>query len=436
MKPREFDELIRQKFDQGDFEYNPASWEKLEGQMDRKATRRKIMMWLPLAPIAYISSVAASLAMIITIPVLMQHSVSRNEMPAGLVNVNTHHNAQQSSSPVLTGANTLAVNNNNIQYSKKEDKNDQFHLGLDAIKDELTNNNSVHHSDRSKMSRSDFDHAFAYDGYMENATDSRSNSLPLTFSIIGGYNTGSGMNGFSVGANGKKMLNDRFYVEGDVTFIDNSGIQNKLDPSATTSSMGTPYAIPVPDNTGSGNNQVVASNLPVAQVVPNLPSAGNNTNTGNSFMVARNTMRGARITSDPGETGPTPVSPTAPVQAMPNIHRTRYDLYYAQVSPAIGYHLYKNLSVGVGADVQRLLQGDNSMSTSTSATTTSDIAADSKLVPGFDIGLVGKTEVTLSDKIRASIYYRQGMNNVITPGSKYIDRSYLQIHLKFTLFKK
>ncbi len=40
MKPREFDDLIRQKFDRSDFEYNPRSWDKLEDQLDGRLAHR------------------------------------------------------------------------------------------------------------------------------------------------------------------------------------------------------------------------------------------------------------------------------------------------------------------------------------------------------------------------------------------------------------
>jgi hypothetical protein len=37
MKPREFDELVRQKFDQNEFAYNPGNWDRLVEQMDGRA---------------------------------------------------------------------------------------------------------------------------------------------------------------------------------------------------------------------------------------------------------------------------------------------------------------------------------------------------------------------------------------------------------------
>jgi hypothetical protein len=49
---------------------------------------------------------------------------------------------------------------------------------------------------------------------------------------------------------------------------------------------------------------------------------------------------------------------------------------------------------------------------------------------------MGKTEVNLAKRVRAAVYYRKGINNVITPMNKYIDRDYLQFQIKCTVFDK
>src|SRR6185312_9451687 len=69
MKPKEFDELVRQKFDQNDFEYNPRNWDKLAEELDGRAKKRNVIMWwwMPLA------GVAASVALAMAIPAFMKH---------------------------------------------------------------------------------------------------------------------------------------------------------------------------------------------------------------------------------------------------------------------------------------------------------------------------------------------------------------------------
>ena len=436
MKPNEFDELIRRKFDQNDFEYNPANWDRLDDRMDKKATRRKILMWLPLAPIAYISSVAASLAMIISIPVLMQHNTTSTatQHTVAVTHTNTptvsRNNIELTNLPPDNIKDAVADNkagrNMNVAHEEKISKftfSANTALVTDLLND-ITNkeeaNTKPQHKNTNSFSRNDFVYGTADERYRHNKGGQGS------ISLIGGFNYGASTNVFSIGANAKKMLTDKLYVEGDIAFVDNSGIQNKLDPSSIKASYSMP--IQTQDNTNGGSPSASGS----MAMSPNAPGAPVTTaSVINNSTVPKSLMANARIASNP-----TTDVPPSPVQAMPDIHRIKYDLYYAQFAPAVGYHLHKNLSVGVGADVQRLLQGENNLSTNPSATTAADIAADNKLVPGFDVGLVGKTEVTVTNKIKASVYYRQGMNNVIAPGNKFIDRSYMQIYLRFTIFGK
>ena len=99
------------------------------------------------------------------------------------------------------------------------------------------------------------------------------------------------------------------------------------------------------------------------------------------------------------------------------------------MTPTLGYRVGKNLSVGVGADVQRLLIGD------VLVTETED-PADARELPGYDMGVVGKTEYKLSKDVRASVYYRKAMNQALSGNSKLLERDYLQVQLKFNIFNK
>jgi len=99
------------------------------------------------------------------------------------------------------------------------------------------------------------------------------------------------------------------------------------------------------------------------------------------------------------------------------------NLYYLQVTPTVGYQLMNKLSVGAGADVQRLFHDGNK---------TAFIAENGKMtpVPTMDYGLVGKTEYSLLKNLKAGVQYRYGMNNVLAPDKNYVNRSYLQVQLK------
>ena len=60
MKAREFDELVRQKFDQDDFAYNPAHWDQLAEELDGRKTKRRtlFMWWAPLIGVAASMAIA------------------------------------------------------------------------------------------------------------------------------------------------------------------------------------------------------------------------------------------------------------------------------------------------------------------------------------------------------------------------------------------
>src|ERR1700761_2512926 len=81
MKPKEFDELIKQRFDQGDFAYEARNWDQLAGQLDGRAKKRSIMMWW-WAPLV---GMAASVALAMGVTALIRH----DEGAAGGSMINT-----------------------------------------------------------------------------------------------------------------------------------------------------------------------------------------------------------------------------------------------------------------------------------------------------------------------------------------------------------
>ena len=106
-----------------------------------------------------------------------------------------------------------------------------------------------------------------------------------------------------------------------------------------------------------------------------------------------------------------------------------YNLSYAQVTPSIGYQLMKRMSIGVGPDFQQMLV-DNRPATDAS------YRGNIQVAPAFDVGFIGKSEYALTKKIKAAVYYRKGVNSIITLTDKYIDRDYVQFQVKCTIFNK
>ena len=113
------------------------------------------------------------------------------------------------------------------------------------------------------------------------------------------------------------------------------------------------------------------------------------------------------------------------------VTQTPSNFLYVQFNPSLGYQVHKKVSLSLGADLQRLLDQNDNLKT---LVYTSD---EMKLIPGLDVGLTGKTEYAVTKKLKAGVLYREGINNLVNGGGdEYLDRRYLQVQLKFTVFGK
>ena len=411
MKPKEFDGLIRQKFDQNDFAYNPDNWEKLAEKLEGREKKRSIIIWwwLPLA------GMAASVALALGVTTLLRQQTDASN-GAGMAKVQnaagsqTHQDLPGSSifNPAsaqneIPGqdatANSLANNTyskthnqqiNTIVKKRKNnitnEENDEDTYGIDlknarpntiawqATKIDLT-------KEVTKPAAQDKQAAAvaAIEAINTFKPEDTKPVKPSKLSIIlsGGYNHGNQNSGYMAGGTIRRMLNDKVYIESDVAL------------ASTTNTQSTEYLV---------------GQAPVS--------------------TAARQASAARTTSIQA-TKP----PVAEMQDILGQKNVSYDLYYAQVTPSIGYKVMKRMSVGVGPDFQQALADNRPAPSSVDR-------GNIQVAPLFDVGFVGKTEYALTKKVKAGIYYRKGVNNIITPMDKYIERDYLQFQVKYTIFNK
>ncbi len=403
MKPREFDELVRQKFDQGDFEYNPRNWEMLEEKMDGRAKKRSLLVWwaMPLA------GMAASVALAIGITSFWKNA-EQTDAVAGVSVKNakviayTEPKEQPKELAVLQVAQPEQYRASSKNQSKPagKSKGDLFVIKYENAVPKVKpaprqtiafNFNStksdntitpVQHTESKKK-------VIEQQGYATFKDEGMAvvKAAPK-FSVIvsGGLSQGNQNRGYAAGATIRRMVNSKVYVEGDVNFAQSNNTQS------------TKYLVTETSSSVSGITAVANT---------------------------------ARQTTAGKYTSPTAtIDETAP--ATREVIRTKdvsYGVYYAQVTPSVGYQVMKRMSLAAGPDFQKMLV-DNRPAPSTVDRGTLQEA------PSFDVGLVGKTEYALTRTIRAGVYYRKGINNVITPTGKYIDRDYLQFQVKCTVFNK
>lgn len=422
MKPGEFDELVRQKFDQNDFAYNARNWERLAEQMDGRAKKRSMLMWLWMPA----TGMAASVALAIGVTSLLHFDMPGNNAgnryattgkftprereqrvvamvpdvpyqaepaPAKAQQAHTKSTVKQP-----RRANTAIVVNTGIglklqnmaDHSQQQSTGDNKYTATEYN----TGNVNINAAPPAKAlpPKVEKKPAVAVVQPMETFRDQENKpqlAKKRNFSIIlsGGVNQGNNNSGYMAGATVRKMINDRVYVESDLAYANSDNVQR-------TKVMSQETIMPGGATGGVGS---VAGKVASASKVSD---------------------------ADAGTQIPTPT--------VRNVIKTQdisYNLSYAQITPGIGVKLMKRMSIGMGPDFQAMLH-DNRPATST--VDRENIA----VAPTFDVGFVGKTEVSFTNKIKAAVAYRKGVNGVINPSGKFIDRDYVQFQMKCAIFNR
>jgi len=387
MKPREFDELIRQKFDQNDFAYNPGNWDQLAEQMDGRAKKRSAMMWwlMPLAGMA--ASIALAMGVV---NFLRQPATGLSGNSTAFVQSGNFEKPQ-----ILPNEPATAIMATNPQYLQLTDRinnsvaRTKNKKGSVAERFAISFENAVGFTSSNRTKKSGFIYKdilipkkdkkdiAATEGYNTFKPEEEIVKPAKTSIIVSGsVNRGNQNSGYAVGATVRRMLNDKVFIESDVAFASSNNTQST---EVFVPNAGSPSA-----RTGAGR---VTATESVTTIVTPAPQGKN------------------------------------------VFENQSYNLYYAQVSPSIGYKVIKKMSIGVGPDFQQML-ADNRPAAST--VDRNNIA----VAPIFDVGFIGKTEYSLTKKVKAGVMYRKGINNILTPMDKYIDRDYLQFQLKCTIFNK
>ncbi len=391
MKPKEFDELIRQKFDQNDFEYNPRNWDMLVDELDGRAKKRNVIMWW-LMPLA---GVAASVALAMSVPAFL----SPDQQASPLAKVRSAHSAQPAIGAEQGGDSYAAAQmaatpyhhapiakakKKHVTSDVKEEADDKEFIALrfhdnDQSRSfshatiDLLNAGDVTRKDKIKK-----EVAVEVSTFKEEAPVVKK-APKLSIILSGGIARGSQNNGYTAGATIRRMINDKVYVEGDVAFASSNNTQTT---QYLTTADGTPIA-------GKYSHSGAKTSAPESY----------------------------KTTAQPEAVG---------VIKEANVN---YTLSYAQVTPSIGYKIMKRMSLAAGPDFQQMLVDNRPAASTVDRNQIQE-------VPAFDIGLIGKSEYNVTKRVKAGVSYRKGINSVITPTDKYIDRDYLQFQLKCIIFNK
>lgn len=362
MKSKEFDDLVRDSFENARLPYNPQNWQKLAAVLPEKRKMGIRYLLLPLA------SVAASVAMAIGITTWMNHGGDDHAVVAKSATTTRHIArtpaqqslaapafeevipfepiAQQETPTALPVAQHIpAPRKEVVPVNKMEEQPVQEIL--------VASNNPVPSSIENT----------AGNVFYQNLTPAKKEKRTY-ISMNAGYNYGTLRNGYVMGFTVGRKLNETFYVESDVSIVGNM--------------------------------------------------AGNNTKL--SFTTGTATATGKYTDA------PTQITKTIEMQKY-------YNIFYVQVAPSVNMKLAPKMSVGMGADMQRLMM-DKKLTVHTSD------GNNKKTLPMYDMGVTLKTEYNLTREIKASLNYRKGLNQALSGNKQLLDRDYLQLQLKFNILNK
>ena len=381
MKINEFDNLIKDKFEQTELAYNPANWGKLTQELSSTRGGRVINWTRSLGIAASLLLSIAAFTWILTrndkVDTVASVPAVANDQPAKVhhqkavpvptteiaetsnISERTTATPPRSASKLAGRGNTIpaSIATANIEPSvpASTEKTEQQPIAETKTGDTKEHNDISIQPAPNKTYVSN--EPFRPEPVIEQQPKGRTH-----LSITGGLNYGSLNTGYAAGINARQKLGRKVYIEGDLALVSNKSEQ----ASSVTPTQYNAYA------TGTAGRSAVANSL---------------------------------------------------TQAPSNF-------LYLQFNPSLGLQVHKKLSFSVGADLQRLLDHNNKVKT---LVYQSD---DLKLIPGTDVGLTGKTEYNVSNRIRAGVLYREGINNFINGSDDYFDRRYLQVQLKFRVLGK
>lgn len=396
MNASEFDGLLRKKFEQHEFAFQPEDWAKLQDQLDKQMPVRKSRN-RPFFLLFLVPGMAASVAAIACCVYFIQHVHSYNMDRQALSRAgNTTRQVRQArlasdfrhTIETTTGNNqSPAVTVTMESTMPAEHVREMAAALLQATPPSTTGNDGnvqVSLADPSqttagtvrKQQYQRIDLAFNENAYEEEQRRNRNTSL----SIGGGFNYGSMNAGYSVGINARRNISKKLFVEGDVAMVNNATRRYSETNTTTTFALSP------------------ARMSPKAKMTNGEPMALDN----NDFKSVSQREVTSQVTQ----------------------------LYYIQLAPTIGYQLCDELSIGAGPDFQQLLQSEEKKV----VYETNDKPVES--LPSFDVGLQAKAEVFISRKLKASLQYRKGVNDAFQKSSNYVNRNYMQVQVKYTLFGK
>jgi hypothetical protein len=373
MSTKEFDKLIREKFEEHQFSYDTSNFEKLATRLPSKRPLGRLINFKS------ITGIAASLLLLAG--AYAWYHISNLDDPQPIANItpsqptisgNQPKTAIPSTSPAINlppssrisekiGLSQPRHSSNSLLASAaqpKQEKKSGSYFKITIPEGEIATCPQELEEAARVAANSSKTTPYNNISYASNGqAGSFKYSKKTLLSVTGGMNYGSLESGYTAGINAKKNLGRKLFLEGDLAIVGNSVSKSTISPETYDA-------------------------------------------------LSKNKIE----TSDINKNGTT--------------------ITYINFNPSLGYQVHKKVSFSVGADMQRLLDYNDRERTVVFT------SAETKLVPDFDMGLTGRTEYTISKRFKAGLLYREGINNFVQGSDEYLNRRYFQVQLKYSVLGK
>jgi hypothetical protein len=271
MSANEFDELIKAKFEQNEFAYSPANWDKMSQRLAEAGPRKNALIpaW------AALTGIAAAMAMMMVLPLLWQRGeqqpiVLEKSAPVSAPAPNTTALSNETEPTMATDPLTAA---SRYTIAESKPKNPKPAINAPVQVNNRPTENSIaiqaQHTEPTHTQQTD-QHIIPTEKqaiqkprltdntYVQANTETQNaNCKRISINLVGGFNYNSSLAGYTVGASANKKISEKLYLEGNLAFVNsaNTAMQksettmNAFDSDPGTSNVGKPSAEEAPVST-------------------------------------------------------------------------------------------------------------------------------------------------------------------------------------------
>lgn len=387
MLANNFDDLLRQRFEEEEPEYNPAAWTRLAARMEEKKSPKRGIIALWPVTIGIAASVTAAACMLMPTEYPQPRTID-------IANLTAVRAVIEKSAPLTTTATELpqlATSPNEASAPFYTPQVMSAPVAIICTKASVSADTVYSTSEFPVKSESaptvTVVKPRVYASYTQgdDADDiSLTPAKRIVISVAGGMQYGSLHAGYAAAINVRHDVGRRWYVDADMGYVQYNA---------------------------SGAQQVTFFNN--GGGVAARPAAG----------------IGAKASGTGGD--PSVTTPDAVPEALPTFQATqRPRIQYVQATPGLGFRVSTHFTVGASVDIQRALMAK----TAEGEPPVQD--ADGKILPLTDLGAAGRMQWSITNRLKAGLSYRHGLNTTLQGKSNYLDRNYMQLQLIVPLTKK